>query len=108
MMSKGFLLFLLAAFVLAGSPSVAEDLSFLTPTPASSCALMTSAATPELPQFLPQPESRVIICGTCSDFACAGKRPYHGCSVSGELSSCQPGPVCEGETNVQCSCEPLQ
>ena len=113
MMSKGFLLFLLAAFVLAGSPSVAEDLSatafplFLTSAPASSCAPMSSSATPTLPELTPQPESRVIVCGTCSDFACAGKRPYHGCSVSGELSSCQPGPVCENETNVQCSCEPL-
>jgi len=114
MMSKGFLLFLLAAFVLAGSPSVAEDLSFLTSTPASSCALMTSAAAPvlpalpALPELTPRPEARVIICGDCSDFACAGKKPYHGCSVSGELSSCQPGPVCEGQTNLQCSCEPLQ
>jgi len=107
MMSKGFLLFLLAAFVLAGSPSVAEDLSFLTATPAPSCAPMSSAATPIFPDLTPQPESRVILCGDCSDFACAGKRPYHGCSVSGELSSCQPGPVCENQTNVQCSCEPL-
>lgn len=108
MMSKGFLLFLLAAFVLAGSPSVAEDLSFLTSTPASSCALMTSATTPTLPGLTPQPESRVLVCGDCSDFACAGKRAYHGCSVGGELSSCQPDLECEGQTTVQCSCEPLQ
>ncbi|HEX5720395.1 MAG TPA: hypothetical protein VF179_29845 [Thermoanaerobaculia bacterium] len=111
MMSKGFLLFLLAAFVLAGSPSVAEDLSFLTSTPASSCALMTSAAAPVLPAsplLTPQPESRVLVCGDCSDFACAGKRAYHGCSVGGELSYCKPDVECEGQTTVQCSCEPLQ
>ena len=113
MMSKGFLLFLLAAFVLAGSPSVAEDLSatalplFLTSTPAPSCAPMTSAATPNLPELTPKPESRILVCGDCSDFACAGKRAYHGCSVAGELSSCQPDLECENQTTVQCSCQPL-
>jgi hypothetical protein len=112
-MSKGFLLFLFAVCVLAGSPSMAGDLSatasplFLTSIPAPSCAPMSSAAMPILPELMPQPEERVILCGACSDFACVGKRPYRGCSVSGELSSCQPGPVCEGEANVQCSCEPL-
>jgi len=113
-MSKGFLLFLLAAFVLAGAPSVAEDLSatalplFLTSTPAASCAApMTSAAAPTLPDLTPKPESRVLLCGECSDFACAGKRAYHGCSIAGELSYCRPDLACENETTVQCYCEPL-
>ena len=100
MMSKGILLTLLAAFVLAGSPSVAEDL-FLSPT----CAPMSSADTPILPEFVPAPQSRVIVCGTCGDVACDLKRAYGGCSVSGAPGVCEPGPVCEGQSpKVQCYC----
>ena len=98
-MNKGFLLFLFAASVLVGSPSVAEDL-FLAPT----CAPMSSATTPTLPEFLPAPESRVIVCGTCGDVACDFKRAYQGCNVSGTPGVCEPGPPCPGQTNVQCAC----
>jgi hypothetical protein len=111
-MIKGLPMLLLAAFVLAGSPSRGEEAATTAPAPlflavpASSCAL-SSPVAPNLPKFLPQPESRVILCG-CGDFACDLKKPYAGCTVDGAPASCQPGNVCEGQTGkVECICTPF-
>jgi hypothetical protein len=111
-MIKGLPMLLLAAFLLAGSPSRGEEASATAPiplflaVPASSCAVSSSVA-PSLPQFLPQPESRVILCG-CGDFACNLKKPFAGCTVDGLPGSCQSGDVCEGQTGkVECTCTPL-
>jgi hypothetical protein len=111
-MIKGLPMLLLAAFVLAGSPSRGEEAAATAPVPlflavpASSCA-MSSAAAPNLPQFLPKPESRIIVCG-CGDIACNLKKPYAGCTVDGSPGSCQPGPVCDADPNrVDCYCGAL-
>lgn len=111
-MIKGLAMLLLAAFVSAGSPSRAEEAATMAPfplsvsAPASSCAL-SSPVAPSLPQFLRQPESRVIVCG-CGDSVCNLKKPFAGCTVGlGFPGSCQPGDVCEGQTNVECYCTPI-
>jgi hypothetical protein len=110
-MIKGLAMLLLAAFVSAGSPSRAEEAATMAPfllsvaAPASSCALSSPAAT-SLPQFLPQPESRIILCG-CGDSVCNLKKPNAGCTVNGFPGSCQSGAVCEGSTNVECFCTAL-
>lgn len=110
-MVKGILVLMFAAFVLAGSPSLAEEASAAAPLflslPASSCAMTSSAQTnlASLPKFLPDPQEQVIVCGTCGEVACDFKRAYGGCTTSeGTPGVCEPGPFCSGTNNVECYC----
>ena len=108
-MAKRILVLMFAAFVLAGSASLAEETSTMVPLflsiPASSCsAASTSAAS--LPKFLPDPQEQVIVCGTCGDVACDFKRAYGGCTMLGGTPGvCEPGPFCSGSNNVECYCQ---
>lgn len=110
-MIKGLPMLLLAAFVLAGSPSRGEEaatapIPLFLAVPASSCALsaLSSPVAPILPKFLPQPESRIVVCG-CGESICNLKKPYAGCTVGGFPGRCEPGPVCDADPNrIDCYC----
>jgi len=109
-MRKGFLLLLFVACLVSASPGFAEELLFLLPAPASSCAAaMSTPAAPVVPDLTPpQPESRVIVCGTCGDVACDFKQAYGSCNVFGWPGVCEPGLYCSGQTpKVECYCRQI-
>ena len=115
-MIKRVLVFL-SACALAGLPCLAEGSAVTVPlpvfplsSPVSSCALQTSAATPDLPQQLltPKPEMRIILCGWCSESPCGYRRPQSPCTTSnGFQGVCQAvsPDFCPGESHVQCYCQ---
>ena len=108
-MRKGFLLLLFVACLISASPGFAEEPLFLLSTPASSCAAMSTPAAPVVPDLTPpQPESRVIVCGTCGDVACDFKQAYGSCTVFGWPGVCEPGLYCSGQTpKVECYCREI-